>query len=128
MNSQKRIMLRHLPRRLVRRASGRAPDTSSDVTFAFAQTSSLSLLPPDTGNGRDLFHPLRDLAFVEVVHGFEFHAPRSLAHPHRHHRRYRLECRAVHEHDFDVAGEAAATEAPAVADAIVRHAPLHGAL
>ena len=32
------------------------------------------------------------------------------------------------EHELDVAGEAAATEAPAVADAIVRHAPFHGAL
>src|SRR5947209_14278300 len=123
MNSQKRIMLRHLPRRLVRRASGRAPDTSSDVTFAFAPTSSLSLLPPDTGHGRDLFHPLRDLAFVEVVHGFELHAPRRLAHPHRRHGGHRLERRTVHEHELDVAGEGAATEAPAVADAIVRHAP-----
>jgi hypothetical protein len=28
----------------------------------------LPFLPPGTGHGRDLFHPLRDLAFVEVVH------------------------------------------------------------
>ena len=91
-------------------------------------TPGLSLLPPDTGHGRDLFHPRRDLAFVDVVHGFELHAPRRLAHPHRRHRRHRLERRAVDEHELDVAGEAAAAEAPAVADAIVRHAPLHGAL
>jgi hypothetical protein len=30
--------------------------------------AALPLLPPDSGHGRDLFHPLRDLAFVEVVH------------------------------------------------------------
>ena len=58
----------------------------------------------------------------------ELHAPRRLAHPHRRHRRDRVERRAVDEHELDVAGEAAATEAPAVADAIVRHAPFHGSL
>ena len=36
--------------------------------------------------------------------------------------------RAAPERELDVAGEAAAREAPAVADAIPRHAPLHGAL
>src|SRR5262245_1808271 len=81
----------------------------------------LSLLPPGSGLGRDLFHPLRNLAFVDVVHGFELHATRRLAHTHRRHRRYRLERRAVDEHELDVAGEAPATEAPAVADAVVRH-------
>src|SRR5262245_6947180 len=35
---------------------------------------------------------------------------------------------AVHEHELDVFREAAATEAPAITDAIVRHAPLRGAL
>jgi hypothetical protein len=30
--------------------------------------AALPLLPSDSGHGRDLFHPLRDLAFVEFVH------------------------------------------------------------
>ena len=36
----------------------------------------LSLLTPDTGKSRELFHPRRDLAFVDVSHGFEPHASR----------------------------------------------------
>ena len=42
----------------------------------------------EPGHGRGLFHPRRDLAFVEVVHGFEVHAARVLAHPDRRNRRY----------------------------------------
>jgi len=94
----------------------------------FQPTSGFSLLPSNTGHGSDLFHPRRDLEFVQVFHGFEFHAPRRLAHRHRRHWRYRRERHAVHENELYVFREAAATEAPAIADAIVRHAPLHGAL
>src|SRR4051794_634926 len=45
------------------RAALRTP--GSDVPSSpWRPTSGLSLLPPDTGHGRDLFHPRRDLAFV----------------------------------------------------------------
>jgi len=87
-----------------------------------------SLFPPEAGDGRGLFHPRCGLAFVEVVHRFEVHAPRVLAHPHRRHRGYGLECGATPEGKLDVADEAAAVEAPAVANAIPGHSPLHGAL
>jgi hypothetical protein len=43
-------------------------------------------------------------------------------------RRHWFERRAIDEHELDVTGKAAAAEALAVADAVVRHAPLHGAL
>ena len=67
-----------------------------DLIFAFAaRISGLPLLPPDPGYDRDLLHPCRDLALVEVVQGFELHAPRGLAHRHRRHRGYRIERRAV---------------------------------
>src|SRR5688500_18846584 len=88
--------------------------------------SDLPLLLPGTGHGGDLPHPCRDLAFVEVLLGLELHAPRRLAHRHRRHRGNRVERRAVHEHEFDVIGEPAAAEAPAVADAIEGYAPFHG--
>src|SRR5262249_40354742 len=88
----------------------------------------LPLLPPSTGRSRYLLHPVRDLAFVEVFDGFEFHAPRRLAHRDRRHGWYGRERDAVHEHELDVFCERAATEAPAIADPIVRHSPLHGAL
>ena len=50
----------------------------------------LSLPAADTRQSHDLFHPRRDLAFVQVFHGFEFHAPRRLAHRHRRHGRHRV--------------------------------------
>ena len=43
----------------------------------------LSFLHPETGDGRGLLHPRRQLAFVEVVSGFEVHAARVLAHADR---------------------------------------------
>src|SRR4029453_2924328 len=39
-----------------------------------------------------------------------------------------LKCHAIDKHEFDVASEATAAEAPAVADAVIRHAPFHGTL
>lgn len=77
-----------------------------------------AFLTPNTRHGRDLFHPHRDLAFVDVVRGFELQTSRRLAHPHRVDRRYRLESRAVHKHELDMAGKAGAAEAPPVADAV----------
>lgn len=68
------------------------------------------------------------MAFVEVVHWFEVQASRVLAHPDRRSRWYGLDCGAAPERELNVAGEAAAAEAPAVADAIPRHSSLHGAL
>ncbi len=61
------------------RGSGKAdmpPPSAAAPGSAFAATRpraqchlvALRLLPPDSGNGRDLLHPRRDLAFVEVVH------------------------------------------------------------
>ena len=61
------------------RGSGKAdmtPPPAAAPGSAFAATrpraqyhlAALRLLPPDPGNGRDLLHPLRDLAFVEVIH------------------------------------------------------------
>src|SRR3984893_61494 len=103
-----------LPRQTVARETH---DTPSGSTFP----------APNTRHGRDLFHPRRDLAFVDVIHRFELDTSRRLAHPHRGDRRYRLERRAIHKHELDMAGKAAAAEAPPVADAVVRHTPLHGA-
>src|SRR6185369_1869848 len=90
--------------------------------------SCLPLLTPDTGRGRNLLHPCRDLPGVQIILGFELHAAGGFAHRHRRYRGDRLERRAVYEHEFDMAGESAATEAPALAGAIVGHAPFHGAL
>src|SRR6185436_9718906 len=87
-----------------------------------------SLLPPEARDGGGLFHPRRGLTFVEVVHRCEVDASRVLAHPHWRNRWHGLERRAAAERELDVAGEAAARETPAVADAIERHAPLHAAL
>ena len=54
--------------------------------------------------------------------------PRRLTHPSRSHRRLRLEVGAANEHHLHVAEEGPRREAPAPADAVVRHAPLHRAL
>src|SRR4051794_36812527 len=78
--------------------------------------------------GGGLLHPRRELGFVEVVHRLELHAPRVLAHPDGRGRRHGRERRATAERQLDVAREAAAREAPAVADAIPGHAPLDAAL
>ena len=93
-----------------------------------AQGAGLIASSPRSRGGPRLLHPRCELAFVEVAQRFEVHAARLLAHPDRRHWRYRRERRAAPERELDVAGEAAAREAPAVADAIPRHAPLHGAL
>lgn len=58
----------------------------------------LLFLPPDTGHGRNLLHPLRDLAFVDIVDGLKLHPPRGFAHGQRRHRRDRIEGGTVHEH------------------------------
>ena len=51
-----------------------------------------------------------------------------LTHPDRRGRRNGRQCGAAPERELDVAGESATREAPAVADAIPRHAPFHAAL
>src|SRR5260370_22657622 len=47
------------------------------------QASGSTFLAPDTRHRGNLFHPRRDLAFVDVLHGFELYTSRRLAHPHR---------------------------------------------
>jgi hypothetical protein len=51
------------------------------ISSPLQPTSDLPLAPPDTRHSRDLFHPLCDLAFVEVVQARELYAPRRLAIP-----------------------------------------------
>ncbi len=80
------------------------------------------------GQGRGLLHPRGDEAFVEVVRRLEIDPARGLADPGRLDWRFGREIRAAPERELDVAGEAAAREPPAVADAVPRNAPLHGAL
>src|SRR4051794_27870029 len=86
------------------------------------------LLPAEARDRRRLLHPQCGLTFVEIAHRCEVHAARVLAHPDRRDRWHGVERRAASERELHVALEAAAAEAPAVADAIPRHAPFHGAL
>src|ERR1700758_378294 len=79
--------------------------------------SVLPLLSPCAGHSRDLSHPRRDLARIEIAHRLQLHAARRFAHPHWCNGGHGCECHTVDEHELDVAGEAAATEAPAVAHA-----------
>ena len=51
------------------------------------RTPLLSSSLAEAGERRGLSHPLRDLAFVEVVQRFEIDAARVLAHPDRRDRR-----------------------------------------
>ena len=82
----------------------------------------------DTGYCGSLFHPGDDLALVQITHGFGLDASRGLAHADGRDGRHGFEHGAVDEHQFDVAGERAAAEAPAVAHAVPRYAPFDGTL
>ena len=54
----------------------RVPIRIATLTLAATcrRSSCSSLLGPDARHGCGLFHPRRDLAFVEIVRRFEFHA------------------------------------------------------
>src|SRR5690606_5297168 len=81
---------------LVERTTENREVTGSTPVGATVNKPSSSLpRTSDTRCGGDLLHPRRDLAFVEVVHGLELHAPRRLAHPHGQDRRHRFERHAV---------------------------------
>src|SRR4051794_365990 len=77
-----------------------------------------AFLAAEAGEGRSLFHPRREQAFVDVVHGFQLDAARVHAHPDRRDRGHRREARAATERQLDVAGEATAGKAPSVAHAV----------
>src|SRR6476659_6433466 len=57
--------------------------------------SGSSFLSAEAGEGRCLFHPRRELLFVDVVHGFEVDASGVLVHPDRRSWRYGREARAA---------------------------------
>src|SRR3546814_7685455 len=76
----------------------------------------------------DLFQPRHDLYFIDIVERDQLHAPRRFAHGDGRHWRHGVERDAIDEHSLGVAGERAARDAPAIADAVVRPAPFHAAL
>jgi hypothetical protein len=77
-----------------------------------------TLLAANTRHGRDLLHPLYDLDLVDDINGFELYTPGRPAHPDRRHRWCRVERRTIDEHELDVAGKAAAAEAPPIPYAV----------
>src|SRR5262245_49718111 len=78
--------------------------STPSATWLSTDLPSTSLLPPtDEGNGGGLRHPRRDLALIEILHGRRLDAARGLAHPHRRHRRFRVELGPADEHQLHVA-------------------------